>query len=138
MAVETTFQFSPKNKNIVLTDIRALAIRLNNLISPKSNGLPNNDEVNAGVHDFQMEEANSTNLALIREAINDAVGKFIKEGSPTVTVNYVDPPEGSLQLRKMLQVTVTVSDAGANGYSTIVMNLSQSAGRLVMNDIQVV
>jgi hypothetical protein len=138
MAVEATFQINAKNKNIVIDDIRAIAIRLNNLIASKSNGLPNNSEINAGVHSYQMEEANSTNLALIRESINDAISKYIKEGSPSVNVAYVDPPEGSLELRKMLQVKVTVANTGATGYSTIVMNLSQSSGRLVMNDINVV
>jgi len=138
MAVEPTFQFNAKNKNIILTDVRALAIRLNNLIAANSNGLPNNDEVTAGLRNFRMEEANTTTLALIREAVSDAISKYLKEGSPSVSVNLIDPPEGALVLRKMLQITVTVSNTGANGYSTIVMNLSQSAGRLVINDMNVV
>ena len=137
MAIEPTFQIDSKNKNIILKDIRAIAIRLNNLIANKSSGLPNNDEINAGIHNFQMEEASSTNLAMIREAVSNAISSYIREGSPSISVNYVDPPEGSLHLRKMIQIQVTVDDVGAGGYSTVVMNLSQSSGRLVMNDIQV-
>lgn len=136
--IEPTFQIDSKNKNIVIDDIRAIAIRLNNLIASRSSGLPNNDEINAGVHEYQMEEANNNNLALLREDIQNAVSQYIGEGNPSVSVNYVDPPEGSLILRKMVQVQVTVSNHGTTNPSTIVMNLSQSSGKLVMNDIKVV
>lgn len=130
--LEPTFQFDTKGNNIVIDDLRAVAIRLSNLIIGRSNGLPSNNEFNAQLLDFISDEASSTTKSLIQNEIQKLAREYISEA---VSVNVDYDIADKLSGRKTVIVEATIQTE--HNIGVVAMRVGQKGNDIAIEDINV-
>lgn len=106
--VECTFAINTKGQNTVLTDERALAIRISNLLLNRQTGLPNNPKAFFDIKNYIQEFAGSGNIKALEEDIKAHIRQYI----PTDMSMLVEITKDSNKndLRKTMYITITLGN----------------------------
>lgn len=106
--VECTFAINTKGQNTVLTDERALAIRISNLLLNRQTGLPNNCKAFFDIKSYMQEFAGSGNIKGLEEDIRAHIRQYIPSGMDVLVEITKDGNKNDL--RKTLYITITIGN----------------------------
>lgn len=106
--MECTFAINTKGQNTVLTDERALAIRISNLLLNRKTGLPNNSKAFFDIKSYIQEFAGSGNIKALEEDIKAHIRQYIPSDMEMLVEITKD---GNVNdLRKTLYITITLGN----------------------------
>jgi len=129
--IECTFGINTKDQNTVLTDERALAIRISNLLLNRKTGLPNNENVFYDIKSHTYEFASQGNLLALKEDITATIKQYIPSNMAVVVDVAKDGNKGDL--RKSIFITITVGNR--NGGVSMVFKANSTADGLKLDKV---
>jgi hypothetical protein len=130
---EATFQFNNKGENILLTDLRAAAVRISNIILSRKTGLPNNSEIFMDIKSWLQERADSSNIALLKQQMSNSISKYL---GTNCDVDITKIPKSINDNRQLLQITVNIGTNGDNK-AAITYTTNASGDGLIIKDISI-
>lgn len=130
--IEATFAINNKRQNTVLTDIRAMLLRVVNALLNKT-GLPNNPGAFFNIQQYKYEFADDTDIAMLTNSME----VFVKDtvGTDYSVIVEVNKDKRQNDIRKVLYITVTIGDPTTNKMAAAVFRADRSKDGLNLSKV---